>query len=188
MFENNDVQNDNNKESQNKKISFIGINNKYQIKKLIEEKKILKRKNIVISEEDLSFQFQEKTVNELFAKTYNNPLFVKEIKQKISNYKQQDVLKKIFNPLQFVSLDYIIQCLYECKMKCYYCSCEVYILYENVRENKQWTLDRIDNNQGHNCDNIVISCLECNLKRKNKNKNAFLFTKQLQITREMYTA
>ena len=59
----------------------------------------------------------------------------------------------------------------------------MYILYEISREMKQWTLDRIDNNIGHNYDNIVISCLDCNLKRRLKNKDSFLFTKQLKLTR-----
>ena len=36
----------------------------------------------------------------------------------------------------------------------------------------------------NNKDNIVLSCLECNLKRRNKNKDSFLFTKQLKIVRE----
>ena len=186
-------------ETDKKCISISGINSRYQIKKLTQEKKISKRKNMSLleqQEEIFSFSFQEKELNDLFTKTstsnnslnncLNNCLFIKEIKNKLSSYKQQDILKKRLNSLEFVSLDYIIQKLYECKLKCFYCSCETYVLYKNVRENKQWTLDRIDNNQGHNRDNIVISCLECNLKRKTKNKDAFLFTKNLQITREMY--
>jgi RNase P subunit RPR2 len=48
----------------------------------------------------------------------------------------------------------------------------------------QWTLERMDNNKGHNNDNVVIACLDCNLKRRLQNKDAFLFTKQLTITRE----
>jgi len=66
-------------------------------------------------------------------------------------------------------------------MKCYYCKEEVYILYKNIRENLQWTLDRVDNDLGHINDNLVISCLKCNLKRRKQNDIAFLFTKQLDI-------
>jgi len=57
------------------------------------------------------------------------------------------------------------------------------LLYKLVREPKQWTLDRIDNEYGHCVDNIVLSCLECNLKRRRTNQNKFVFTKQLKITR-----
>jgi hypothetical protein len=49
---------------------------------------------------------------------------------------------------------------------------------------KQWTLDRIDNDIGHNKKNLVIACLECNLKRKRTNKDKFMFTKNMKITRE----
>ena len=31
---------------------------------------------------------------------------------------------------------------------------------------QMWTLDRIDNNIGHNRDNVVISCLACNLQKR----------------------
>ena len=55
--------------------------------------------------------------------------------------------------------------------------------YSDVREKLQWTLDRIDNKQGHNSDNVLIACLACNLKRKNCNKDSFLFTKQLTIVK-----
>ena len=54
-------------------------------------------------------------------------------------------------------------------------------MYENVRESKQWTLDRIDNNIGHNKDNVVICCLECNLKRGTIDDKKFKFTKQMRI-------
>ncbi len=69
----------------------------------------------------------------------------------------------------------------ECKLKCYFCNCEMLLIYELTREMKQWTIDRINNEVGHNNDNFIIACLECNLKRKNKNVDSFLFTKQLNI-------
>ena len=59
----------------------------------------------------------------------------------------------------------------------------MFLLYDIVREAKQWTLDRINNDIGHNIDNVLISCLECNLKRRRTNKDAFLFTKQLVIVK-----
>jgi hypothetical protein len=58
------------------------------------------------------------------------------------------------------------------------------LLYEFVREEKQWTVDRIDNDLGHNNDNFVLACLKCNLKRRRQNMKDFLFTKQLNIVKQ----
>ena len=48
----------------------------------------------------------------------------------------------------------------------------------------QWTLDRLDNSIAHTTDNVVISCLNCNLKKGRKNEEDFTFTKQLTITKK----
>ena len=109
---------------------------------------------------------------------------ISHIKNKLCNYKQQDIIKKKLNEQQFVSYEETVQLLQKCSLKCCYCSSEVYILYERVREMKQWSLDRVDNNIGHNSGNVVISCLECNLKRRRTNKDAFMFTKNMVIIKE----
>jgi hypothetical protein len=91
---------------------------------------------------------------------------------------------KKLNEKEFVSYEEVIKLLNDCNLLCHYCNCEVYILYEIVREMKQWSLDRINNDIGHNSGNLVVACLECNLKRRRTNKDAFLFTKNLTIIRE----
>lgn len=108
-------------------------------------------------------------------------MIISHIKTKLSSYKQQDILKKKYLPEDFVSYNDVIGLLTQSNMKCYYCSCETYLLYEIVREMKQWSLDRINNDIGHNKNNLVICCLECNLKRRRTNKDAFFFTKNLKI-------
>ena len=55
------------------------------------------------------------------------------------------------------------------------------LFYKECKQDNQWTLDRIDNSMGHNTNNVVISCLECNLKRRNTDLKKFLYTKQLSI-------
>ena len=60
----------------------------------------------------------------------------------------------------------------------------VLLFYKNVREEKQWTLDRIDNNSGHSNINTVIACLQCNLQRRNTNDKKFLFTKQMRLIKK----
>ena len=113
-------------------------------------------------------------------------IFINNLKNKISSYKQQDILKKKLYSNNFINFQNIIHLLYESQLKCCYCRKEIYILYKQVREMSQWTLDRIDNNTGHNFGNLVISCLKCNLKRRRINKNSFMLTKNMNIKRENY--
>jgi 5-methylcytosine-specific restriction endonuclease McrA len=115
--------------------------------------------------------------------TYISKL-LSHIKHKISGYRHQDVLKKKFNDGEFVSFEETVNLLKLSNLKCCYCSENIYILYEHVREMKQWSLDRIDNNMGHNMGNLVVACLECNLKRRRTNKDAFMFTKNMVIIKE----
>lgn len=150
-----------------------------------------------LDNEDLAFETQlellrqiSQTINETQEpKNSNNKdsnnkekqMIISHIKTKLSGYKQQDILKKKFSITDFVSYNDVITLLNDTNMKCYYCNCETYLLYEIVREMKQWSLDRINNDIGHNKNNLVICCLECNLKRRRTNKDAFFFTKNLKI-------
>jgi hypothetical protein len=195
---------DNNKElttnnsdkKETKKIIFTGTATKYQMKKVdINKEKKEKKKKVEtntwgLNEEELSFDTQLDILKNIFN---NNSIvddskltnFIKShIKTKISSYKHQDLLKNIFLEIDFVTFNYVIELLNECNMKCHYCACETYLLYEFVREMKQWSLDRINNDIGHNKGNLVIACLECNLKRRRTNKDAFFMTKNLTISRE----
>ena len=80
--------------------------------------------------------------------------------------------------------DILVEMLVLSKMKCYYCNENMLLVYENVREGKQWTLDRIDNSIGHITENVVISCLDCNLKRRTMNDEKFKFSKQMKIIKK----
>jgi hypothetical protein len=183
---------------ENKKISITGINNKYQMKKLTQERKEEKQRVISdswnIPEEYYEFEKQIDVIYKIHKFIHLKdeindpiPIFIQEIERKISSYRQQDLLKNILNPGKTITISFLIDKLIECQLKCYYCLEEMMILYKNVRDPKQWSVDRINNCNGHNIDNIVLSCLNCNLKRRNKNKDSFLFTKQLKIVRENFT-
>jgi hypothetical protein len=113
-------------------------------------------------------------------------IFINNLKNKISSYKQQDILKKKIDSNNFINFENIIYLLHESQLKCCYCHEEIYILYKQVREMSQWTLDRINNEAGHNFGNLVISCLKCNLKRRRINKNSFMMTKNMTIKKEDY--
>ena len=65
-----------------------------------------------------------------------------------------------------ITYDECVEKLVLSKLKCYYCLCDCILVYQHVREKKQWTLDRIDNDIDHSNENTVICCLECNLKKR----------------------
>lgn len=179
----------------NKIINISGINNRYQIKKLINDNKARKQRllfdNFIVNEDELTYSNQlellQKVKNILDSKEIFKDeitkILLREIEKKISSYKQQDLDKNIYHNEKFIKLYDVIDKLLEYNIKCYYCLCEMYILYKFVRETKQWSVDRLDNNVGHNIDNFVVACLECNLKRRRQNSESFLFTKQLNINK-----
>lgn len=107
--------------------------------------------------------------------------FIVHLKAKIRNYRQQDISKHMLDAEQFVPLSEVLQLLHRCQMKCAYCSHEVYVFYHFRREPYQWTLDRIYNDYGHNRDNLIIACLDCNLKRRCISKRAFMSTKKMIV-------
>ena len=115
--------------------------------------------------------------------SYNNiqKEYEKEIKKKLNSYKNQDKQKNKFDNDQMITYNQIIIKLYESKLKCYYCNCEMVILFNKKREGVQWTLERLNNNIGHYDSNTCISCLKCNLQRRTDNYEYFKKGKQLKI-------
>lgn len=181
-----------------KKIVIEGTGNRYQIKKLVNGKCIPKiRKEVkgwTVCPELYEEINQKRLIKEMYEsivlhstekKELSNSaeLAKRQIEKKIQSYKQQDVCKNRFSQGDFINLQNVLVELYKSDLTCRYCDTFVYLLYEHVRENYQWTLDRINNDIGHNNGNVIISCLECNLKRRRTNNNAFLFTKKMQIVK-----
>lgn len=180
-----------------KTIYFVGLNgrlekekSKNRVKTIIKEEKEIKKRVDVekwnLSEEFLLPANQLVLIKGLHSNNFKSfdaesKLIIQQLERKISGYKQQDSDKKILNLEKFINLKHIIESLIACELKCYYCSHEMSLLYEVVREHKQWTVDRIDNDLGHNCDNYILACLECNLKRRRRSKDAYFFTKNLNI-------
>jgi len=174
-----------------KKVIISGTVTKYQMKKVIKNPENVKERKTMdqVSLEMFSWESQLSLLNMLTQKKNNDientniTLIKKQISSKLNNYKQQDVIKKVYDERKLINLEQVICKLQESGLKCLYCKEEIYLLYKLVREMKQWTLDRIDNDIGHFHNNVVISCLDCNLKRRKKSSNAFLFTKQMNIVR-----
>ena len=108
----------------------------------------------------------------------------REINKKIASYKKQDIDKKRYIESKFISFDETIELLLSCELLCYYCKKQMNIFYDNVREKSQWTLDRVDNDICHSKDNLVVSCLACNLQKRRRESEAFKFMKQMKIEKK----
>ena len=111
----------------------------------------------------------------------NREIFIKEFTKKLYGYKRQDIDKHFYSKDTFISLEELIEKLLCSKLKCFYCKRDCELIYENILSKRQWTLDRIENDAGHNADNVVICCLECNLKRGTMDSGRFKYGKQLKF-------
>jgi hypothetical protein len=109
--------------------------------------------------------------------------FIKEIKNKLSGYAGQDNENGIKDLSAFISLNATIELLLISKLRCAYCRQCCELIYKDVMAPRQWTLDRVDNDLGHNAGNVIISCLACNLQRRTMDAERFKFGKQLRIVK-----
>ena len=176
-------------------INITGTNNKYHMKKLISEHKTTKEIKKRVSTEKWSFEKEHfdylnqlHMITDISSNNFNyindvSKIAIQEINKKIRVYKQQEKIKKILDEDKFLTFESIINKMLECELKCRYCKLEMNVLYDISREMTQWSVDRIDNDKGHNIDNFHLACLECNLKRRRRTDEKFLFTKQLNIVK-----
>ena len=127
---------------------------------------------------------QMECIRELYLKgeTETNDI-TKVLKQKYSSYKNQDKQSHKYDCEQHITFEEMIEKLFASNLKCYYCNCDLSILYNKKRLKTQWTLERLDNNLGHYTSNTCISCLDCNLKRRTDNYEYFKQSKQTTIVK-----
>jgi hypothetical protein len=182
-------------EDNQKKINITGTNNKYHMKKLITEnkfnkeiKKRVKTEKWAFDKEYFDYSNQMQMIIDISNNNFNymdnvSKIATQEINKKIYGYKQQDKIKKTLDEAKFLNFESVIRKMIECELKCRYCKSEMNVLYDISREMKQWSVDRIDNDVGHNMDNFHLACLDCNLKRRRRTDEKFLFTKQLNIVK-----
>ena len=161
---------------------------------LIEPRKTEKNKKRVASEkwtfttDDYSHDNQLNNIKKLIENKHKftdqtTKIYLQQINKKIYGYKQQDITKKLLDSENFITLESVTNKMIECGLKCYYCHREMNVLYDISRESKQWSVDRINNDLGHNIDNFYLACLECNLKRRRRSDEKFLFTKQMKLVK-----
>jgi len=173
---------------------IFNANNKRVKNSLIEHHKKVKDKKRVEAEkwtfttDDYAHENQLNNIKKIVEKNYEftdqtTKIALQQINKKLYGYKQQDIIKKLLSNEKFITLESVTNKMIECELKCYYCCCEMNVLYDISREMKQWTVDRIDNDLGHNIDNYYLACLECNLKRRRRSDEKFLFTKQMKLVK-----
>jgi hypothetical protein len=131
-----------------------------------------------------------------------------QIKMKLSSYKGQDykhylnenaehkhttfhsihkegTIKECVASIETIQLDEIIDLLVQSKLLCYYCSHPVKLIYRYMRDERQWTLDRINNHGDHTKENCVICCLKCNLERRRLDNSKFYEGKRIQYKKSL---
>ena len=152
-----------------------------------QKRQITTTKKWTFTETDFFFENQWKLLNEIYKNEIVNgehcQFIIRQINNKIYGYHAQDIDKHLLCAEKFIKFSEVLDLLLKCENNCFYCKEKVQVLYEYVREPKQWTLDRLDNKFGHNSDNVVIACLSCNLRRKTMHHDRYVFTKQLVITK-----
>jgi len=171
-----------------KKIDILGKRNQDKMKQMADpdaviERKIPKHKLAALPEEIytpdqslvldiLKGNIAEKSLGtSVYTYLSSEPItttlkhIIREIDTKRKAYIYQDKHHKIYDPRYSITTERIVELLVNAELLCHYCREICQVAYKEAMCRKQWTLDRIDNNYGHNDTNVVIACLDCNLKR-----------------------
>ena len=163
-----------------KKIKITGKANIESIKGIKNKKRV---SMMDISQEVFTLKEQVESIKKIYGNCdfKYKQLYVSEIKKKISGYKQQNIKKNKFDRELFITYDDLIEKMIISRHKCFYCRKICKIVFKNIRDPKQWTLERKDNSIGHITDNVEICCYKCNVKKGTKNSESFRFAKQMKI-------
>ena len=153
--------------------------------KQIKPKEVKKRKVTELTKWKMATKDSIDPSTILSHESTKKPFVYQQLKNKIHSYRSQDIEKHLFDEEHMVDLSGVLCKLENCNYKCYYCKETVSILYENVRDPNQWTLERINNKLGHIHENVVIACLSCNLRRKTMKPERYLLTKNIKTIIKM---
>ena len=170
-------------------IKFTGTNTRYQVKKYCLENA---KDSFPLSAYPDHIE-QLKQLNIFYMDSSGKDL-ERLFQAKLSGYKAQDMKNKKLaatndatndatNNNTLITLTEITEKLVASRLRCCYCAKAIFLFYAQ-RDAFQWTLDRLDNNLGHTKENTVIACLGCNLQRRTRSADKFMFTKKLMITKK----
>ena len=177
-----------------KTISITGKHNIDEMSRLnaedgvggIADERVGKRIHLIdISDDELTLDKQRIMINQIqLDENFSlKIILLREINNKLNGYKTQDIKRTLYDAANLIKLVDLVELIVASNLYCCYCKKETLLLYKNVRDKSQWTLDRIDNSIGHTKLNVVISCLKCNLRRGVINYKKFVFTKELDVVK-----
>lgn len=106
-------------------------------------------------------------------------IILRMLSDKLRSYRAQDMAKNHYSEDEFISMQSLMELILRANNSCFYCKETVKLIYEEVRDPKQWTLERIDNTRGHNTNNVELACLACNLRRRTMYHERYILTKQM---------
>ena len=179
-----------------KKIDIIGKRNQDKMKQMADPDAIIERKvaknrggaelpdNVYETDQSLVLAMLKASVADksLGVSCATTPAVlayvIREIDAKRKAYIYQDKHHKIYDPRYTITTDRIVELLVGAELVCHYCREICQVAYKEAMCRRQWTLDRTDNNYGHNDANVVIACLDCNLKRGTMDAERFRMGKQ----------
>ena len=179
-----------------KKIDIIGKRNQDKMKQMADPDAIIERKvaknrgladlpdNVYETDQSLVLDLLKASVADksLGVSCATTPAVlayvIREIDTKRKAYIYQDKHHNIYDPRYTITTDRIVELLVGADLLCHYCREICQVAYKEAMCRRQWTLDRTDNNYGHNDANVVIACLDCNLKRGTMDAERFRMGKQ----------
>jgi len=176
-----------------KKIDILGKRNQDKMKQMADPDAVIERKTpkhksagipdeLYTPDQSLVLSILDSVVGTSESATTATPATLKHILREIDTkrkaYIYQDKNHEIYDPRYSITTERIVELLVGAELLCHYCREICQVAYKESMCRRQWTLDRIDNNYGHNDANVVIACLDCNLKRGTMDAERFRQGKQ----------
>jgi hypothetical protein len=83
----------------------------------------------------------------------------------VSHSRTKDKKYDRYDPIKFIDKCFLEGLVEDSDNKCVYCKCDMQFLENN---NTLCTIERLDNDLGHNKDNVTLACYSCNSQRNNR--------------------
>jgi hypothetical protein len=96
-----------------------------------------------------------------------------QVRAKIAAYALQDRRRGRAPATPPLAAEAVLDLLTAVDFCCTYCHEPMPRVWRSPRDPRQWTLDRMDNARAHSLDNVVPSCMACNLRRRARDHAAF---------------